>query len=67
MDDVLIWCAVATHEEVLRLYITIDQVLAVYILNSGNLGSKGGREGERERNGGGRRERIKQRDIQIYD
>ena len=52
MDDVLIWCPVAAHEEVLRLYVAIDQVLAVYVLDSGNLR----RERERERERG--RERV---------
>ena len=55
MDNILVRCAMPTHEEVLRLHVTIDQVLAVYVLDSGNLGRRGareregGREGERDR------------------
>ena len=48
VDDVFIWRAVSAHEEILGLYVTIDQVLAVDILNSGNLERERERERERE-------------------
>ena len=40
VDDVycvLVWGAIAPHEEVFRLHVTVYQVLAVHILNSGYL------------------------------
>ena len=42
VDNVLVRCAVPTHQKVLWLHITIDQVLAVDILNSCNLFFEGG-------------------------
>ena len=57
MDNVLIWCAMPTHKEILGLNVTIYQVLAVYILDSGNLGGRErGRGRGRERVVGGERE-----------
>ena len=44
VDDVnyvLIWCAISAHEKILRLDITVDQVFAVYILDTSNLCARG--------------------------
>ena len=40
VDDVycvLVWGAIAPHEEIFRLHVTVYQVLAVHILNSSYL------------------------------
>lgn len=62
VDDVLVGLAVLSHEEVLRLHVTVYQVLAVNILDSGYLrGGEGGRgrggEERGEGRGGGKGER----------